>query len=86
MSRSSSGTEKYLTVTYRSNGEVDLESNNMTVFDLWALARFIELRADEIYITKQTELRMKEAANQSPLVTSTMMPRGPGKATPLREQ
>lgn len=77
--------EKYIQVTYHSDGKVDIESNAMTVFDLWALSRFIELRADEMYITTQTAERMKEANKHPQLVTSTMMPRGPGKVSPLRE-
>lgn len=77
--------EKYIRVTYHSDGNIDIESNAMTVFDLWALSRFIELRADEMYITTQTAERMKEAAKHPQLVTSTMMPRSPGKVNPLRE-
>ena len=78
--------EKFLKVIYRSNGEVDLESNLMTVFDLWALARFIELRGDEIYITTQTAQRMAMQAKEGQLVRATQMPRQAGKVSPLRQQ
>lgn len=64
---------KYLTVTYHSDGNVDIESNNMTVFDLWALSNFIKMRADELYINTQTVERMKKQSG-SPIEISRGMP------------
>lgn len=82
MTRKNETTEKYISVTYHSDGKVDIQSNAMTVFDLWALSRFLDLRADEMYITTQTAERMKEA-NQTPrLVTPDMMPGGVGRIVP----
>ncbi len=65
--------EKFFTVIYRSNGEVDVTSNLMTVFDLWSLASYIKMRADEMYITTQTANRMKEA-NSKDLVRAATIP------------
>ncbi len=71
-------TEKFLQVIYRSDGNVDVSSNDMTVFDLWALAQFLRMRADEMYITTQTANRMKEAAhNAQPIEIARTIP-GPG--------
>ena len=67
---------KFITVTYRSNGEVDVESNNMTVFDLWALSNYVKMRADEAYITQQTANRMKEAGNNQKIQRVQSMPSG----------
>lgn len=68
---------KYITVTYRSDGNVEVESNDMNVFDLWALSNYIKMRADEQYITVQTAQRTKDAAKNAirPLQIATKMPR-----------
>jgi hypothetical protein len=79
----STGTTKFITVTYLSNGEVEVESDNMTVFDLWALSSYIKMRADEVYITTQTAQKMQAAAKKPMLVTSTQMPRKAGRVQPL---
>jgi hypothetical protein len=79
----STGTTKFITVTYLSDGNVEVESNDMTVFDLWALSSYLKMRADEVYITTQTAQRMTEAAKKPMLVTSTQMPRKAGRVQPL---
>jgi hypothetical protein len=79
----STGTTKFITVTYLSDGNVEVESNDMTVFDLWALSSYLKMRADEQYITTQTQIRMTEAAKKPQLVTSTQLPRRAGRVQPL---
>ena len=80
----STGTTKFIRVTYLSDGNVDVESNAMTVFDLWALSNYMKMRADEMYITVQTQQRVQEAAAHPQLVTTGQMPRRAGKVQPLR--
>ena len=65
---------KYIQVIYRSDGNVDVASNNMTVFDLWALSQFLKMRADEMYITTQTQNRMKEQMGVSPIEIARTIP------------
>ncbi len=77
------GTTKYIRVTYLSDGNVDVESNDMTVFDLWSLSSYMKMRADEMYITVQTQERMQEAAKHPQIVTTGQMPRRAGKVQPL---
>jgi hypothetical protein len=55
---------KYITVTYLSDGTVSVESNGITVFDLWSLSNYLKMRADEMYVSVQTKSRMEEAARQ----------------------
>lgn len=70
--------DKFFQVIYRSEGKVDIASNNMTVFDLWALSAYVKMRADEMYITTQTAERMKEAAGKSPgIIPARTMPHEP---------
>ena len=78
------GTTKFITVTYLSDGNVEVESNDMTVFDLWALSSYLKMRADEQFITTQTQIRMTEAAKKPQLVTSTQLPRRAGRVQPIR--
>lgn len=68
--------QKFIKVTYHSNGALDITSEGITVFDLWSLARFLELRGDEMYITTQTANKMKEANKGTKLVTASVMPKG----------
>lgn len=57
--------DKFFQVIYHSEGQVDVASNNMTVFDLWGLSNYIKMRADELYITTQSAQRVKDAAAAS---------------------
>jgi hypothetical protein len=42
--------EKWLKVTYRFDGSFVLYSESVTAFDLWAIAHFLQLRGDELYV------------------------------------
>jgi len=69
--------DKFLQVIYRSDGNVDMASNNMTVFDLWSLSSFLKMKADEMYITTQTAERMKATAHGSPIEIARVAPQEP---------
>lgn len=73
--------EKFWKAAYRSDGQVEIESNDITVFDLWALASYMKMQADELYINKQAIERMKQSSG---LTVAGQMPRKPGKVTPIR--
>ena len=75
---------KYLTVTYLSDGNIDVESNDMTVFDLWAMSNYLKMRADEMYISVQTQKNVTEAAKRPQIVTTGQMPRKAGRVAPIR--
>jgi len=64
---------KFYKVTYLSDGVVDVESNDMTAMDLWALSRYIELQADQIYLNVLAQERIKKAAEEA---NSTIVPAG----------
>ena len=55
-------TEKFLKTTFHSKGQIDVESSNITVFDLWALSSYLKMRADEMYVGMQTQQKMQQAA------------------------
>ena len=57
---------KFLKMTFHSDGKIDLESNAITVFDLWAVSNYLKMRGDEMYVQMQTQAKMAEAAAQNP--------------------
>ncbi len=56
--------QKFLKMTFHSDGRLDLESNNVTVFDLWAVSSYLKMRGDELYVSMQTQLKMQDAASK----------------------
>jgi hypothetical protein len=76
--------KKYLTLTYLSDGNIDLEMNGLTTFDLWSLSNYIKMVADEKYIEVRAVTKISDAAKSPQIVTTGQMPRGPGRVAPLR--
>lgn len=76
--------KRFVTVTYLSDGQLDVQMNGMTSFDLWAMSNYLKMLADEQYINVRTQTKMAESLRKSnQLVTSTQMPRKAGKPQPL---
>ena len=71
-------------MTYLSDGNIEIESNNVTVFDLWSMSAYLKMRADELYINVKVQQDTRDAAKRG-LVTATQMPRQAGKVTPIRQ-
>lgn len=47
--------EKYIYIGYDDNGLIHFETNKMSVFDILALGRYLELTGDKMYIGKEIE-------------------------------
>jgi hypothetical protein len=74
--------KKFLTLTFLPDGNIDLEMNGLTTFDLWSLSNYIKMIADEKYIEVRAIANAKASA--SGLVTTGQMPRKAGNVAPLR--
>jgi hypothetical protein len=77
--------KKFLTLTYLSDGNIDLEMNGLTTFDLWSLSNYIKMVADEKYIEVRSVTKISEAAKHPQIVTTGQMPRKAGRVTPIRQ-
>ena len=76
--------KRHLTLTYLSDGHIDVEMNGLTTFDLWSLASYIKMIADEKYIEVRAVAKYEEAAKHPGIVTTGQMPRKAGRVVPLR--